>query len=271
MSMFLDNIKHSIGGPDFNFSSSKKGGVDRQILLADESSLPCVIDYHANYRMPGFCSWLSRCNVPVITAAPNIDFYNFRSDNEWVYIKVDELVSDNRYLNLFRYFWLKLKDYVVSGVVPKYDNPNIRVSLQNITYECLSELAKYREVKVPQELCPAFESNWCVKPRNMSDLERFVSTCMCWVEQGAVELKTYLDSDIPNKEDRECVVYTGGQYLFPRDYLLPMFVREGFVPPQAAVIEKDLKSCSNEDYSFKLHTQHWWRVPFAEVAYHREL
>lgn len=267
--IFLDSIKSCLGSADLDFSKSNKNHLARQTLLASDTTLPNIVDYEASYRMPGLLAWLKDSTTPIITSMKRIDFYNMPEGLPWLYINVPSNISDSRYYSLFRYLWLRILEILQFSKYPETDR-DIRHTIQDWAANSMFELSGKSGIKGPRELIVSLSEDNSVKVRSMSNLERFVATCMAWSQNGTVEVVNYLDNEMPSKTDVDKIVYTNGQYLFPRDYLIPLFSREGFLPPQTSLIEKDLKKCSNEDYSFKLHARHWWRVPFVEVAYHRE-
>lgn len=264
---YLNALRIAIGSPVLEFSKSKASALNRLKLLQNFSPAVGIVDYAQWHRMPALYSWLKLENPAVITAAKRIDAINFPTDVNWITYDIPNFTYDARYATLFRYFWLRLEEMIISDKIKRQNTMITRNYIEALMFECLNSIKEQRGNKaILSHLITTSKLSLVDK----TPLERVIATVMLWVTDGTMQMASYTESGLPKPEDSKKVVYDSVQYYLPRDEIITRYTREGFLPPSTSEIEKCLKTSDpTNERSFKLHNQHWWVVSFAEAALQR--
>lgn len=268
---FLNALQRQLGSANLNFSKSSAIAMKKLSVISEYSPVYNVIQYSKWRRMPALLAFLRDTKEGVITCVPKLDFINLpSSDSDWVKTDLESFDIDNRYDRYIRIFWIRLAEIIASGKLERQKHLLVRNCVESLAAQAIRSLCEKNNRKdVSADILSADSPIVSLKEKN--PLENMISSCLIWAKQGALEMISYDAPGVPKQEDKDKIVYDTVQYYFPRDKIIPFYQREGFLAPSVAEIEAKLKSIASDleqDRSFKLHGQHWWIIPFAEVAYH---
>lgn len=270
-SNFVGAINSLLGGATLNFSRSTENFLRQQEIYAGYSAVMTGLQLEKWKRMPGLLSFLKTNKSPIFTVAPKLDFINIPNGPvEWIKTEVPTFELDGRYNKFIRIFWTRLAEVLREDKLPVYRHMLVRNAIESCAagfIKAICEKAGKRDRVV--EVLAGEASLVTLKDRN--SLEHLISSCLIWVKEGSLEMVNYDTPGLPKESDRNKIIYDSTQYYFPRDKIIPFYQREGFIAPSTAEIELALKKINTEtsiERSFKHVGQHWWIIPFEEVAYH---
>lgn len=268
---FLNALQKQLGAAQLNFAKSNSVAMKKLSVISDYSPVYNVVPYNKWRRMPGLLAFLKDTKQGVITCAPKLDFINLPcSEMDWIKTDVDSFDIDNRYERYLRVFWIRLAEIIAENKLERQKHLLIRNCVESLAANAIRSLCEKNNRKdVSADILTGSTPIVALKEKN--PLENMISSCLIWAKQGALEIVNYEEPGLPRAEDKDRVIYDTAQYYFPRDKIIPFYQREGFLAPSVAEIEAALKNIATEvtqERSFKLHGQHWWIIPFEEVAYH---